>query len=224
MGLRTQAPKENRNIKMLTIEDYNILKENNGNTSSWAVWTEPDGVSTVKELRTNIDDVSLLNNSETILGIIRTDYVFVGLNASEGNKTPEDGLSWHSFHSAKSRGNDYKLRWAFMEPEIRELFWGSYITDIFKDYERTDSSSVVKYYKNPKNNDELRNQLDRFDKELDLLKPKKLIVMGVAADYVVRKYYSKRFEDSIITINHYAGNRGYEAYREYFKSVLLEHA
>ena len=215
----------------MTIEEkYNALfslkwgEVENKNTSSWAVWTEPDGDSTVKELRTNIDDVSLLNNSETILGIIRTDYVFVGLNASEGNITPEDGLSWHSFHSAKSRGNDYKLRWAFMDPDVREMYWGSYITDIFKDHTCTDSRTVVSCYKSSQNYKKLDIQLKRFETELEILKPKKIIVMGVAADYFVRKYYSKRLEDNIITINHYAGNRGYEAYREYFKGVLLEHA
>ena len=219
----------------MTIEEkYNALlslkwgEVENKNTSSWAIWKEPEGdLSIVKNLRSNIKDVSMFDKDclESTLGILKTDCVFVGLNASEGNdKFVDKSRLWYSFHSAKQMGHDYILRWAFMEPEIREIFWGSYITDIFKDYARTDSSSVVEYYKNPKNNDELRDQLGRFDKELYLLKPKKLIVMGIAADYFVRKYYSKRFEDSIITINHYAGNRGYEAYSEYFKSVLLEHA
>ena len=194
----------------------------NTNTSSWAVWAEPQGdLSIVKNLRTNIDDVSMINNCETVIDLIKTDYVFVGLNASEGNKTPDDGLSWHSFHSAKSRGNDYKLRWAFMDPEIRKMFWGSYITDIFKDYKKTNSSEVVGYYKNPKNIDELRVQLSRFDEELSILKPKKIIVMGVAADYFVRKYYTDKFDD-IITLNHYACNMGYREYRECFRGKLLE--
>ena len=119
------------------------------------------------------------------LGVLKTDCVFVGLNASEGNgDSVDESMSWHSFHSAKSRGNDYKLRWALMEDSVKAVYWGSYITDIFKDFERTNSNDVVKYYKNPQNKGELEIQLKRFNEELNIIKPKRLIVMGVAAVFL----------------------------------------
>jgi hypothetical protein len=115
------------------------IKERYGHQSSWAVWNE------------KVKDLSIFDN----LNDIRTTnkFVLVGLNISKKIDSP-----FGNFHSGK---NDYKLRYALENT----ILWGSYMTDIIKDYEQKISGKVMKYLKD--NPDFLQDNIDSFKNELD---------------------------------------------------------
>ena len=73
-------------------------------------------------------------------------YVFVALNWAGTHGVQED-KPWKNFHSSYPYQNDFKLRYALMDTP----FWGSYITDIIKEFPELSSKKVVSHFNNNPN-------------------------------------------------------------------------
>lgn len=124
---------------MINQSNYNELKERYWNVSSWTIWSQPID----SQPKSNMGSLDVFDDPD-LLNKLNTKFVFVGLNGSgkhDGFYDPNK--PWHNYHSDNPRGNDFKLRYALNATP----FWGSYITDIIKDYVEVDSGKVVKYTK-----------------------------------------------------------------------------
>lgn len=189
---------------MIEVERYNKLKERYGKCSSWAIWKE-DGEKPTSNLK--------IFNDENICEKLNDKYVFVGLNVSKnpGNE------SWRNFHSGARGQNDYKLSFALKDTK----FWGSYITDIIKNYPKKEASNVQKYLKN--NHQVVKDNIQTFEKELNLLSDKKpiLIAMGDASHKILQNNLDDEY-GRIYHITHYSSYISKEKYREKVLSQLKE--
>lgn len=188
---------------MIESSRYNKLKKHCGCYSSWAIWKEAG-----EKPKSNTGDMSIFKD-KNICDKLNDKYVFVGLNVSRspGNEP------WKNFHSDSPYQNDYKLRFALKNTKL----WGSYITDVIKNYEQTKSSEVLKELK--KNPSIIDKNIERLKKELNCLSDEKpiLIAMGVDAHKIL--------EDNmdgycIHQIRHYSANGGQEYYKEEVWKVL----
>lgn len=124
---------------MLGEKVYSLLKDKYGLVSSWAVWDEPGD-----KPKSNTNGMNWVNDSN-LLSILNTGFVFVGRNGA-GTHGTQDGhfeQPWANFHSGYSYQNDYKMRYAFRGTR----YWGSYMTDIIKNYNESDSNSMRSYLK-----------------------------------------------------------------------------
>lgn len=119
---------------MIDIERYNKLKEIFGNTSSWTMWKEVGS-----KAKSNTGDMSIFED-KNICDVLNDNYVFVALNPSK-ELVKQKNKPWTNFHSNSPSRTDFKLRYALTKTK----FWGSYITDIIKEFIEVDSSNVEKY-------------------------------------------------------------------------------
>ena len=192
---------------MITKEQYELLKKNYGSVASWAIWKSPGATD-----RNDIGDVSIFDD-ENILVQLNSKYVFVGLNGSGAHDDYMDKTRpWHNFHSSKSSGYDYKLRFALSGTE----YWGSYITDIIKDFPEGDSKNVEEYCKlHP---DYLKAQLECFEKEISILGKPVLIALGGACYRYLHTYLRGKYK--IYKIIHYSYRYGYQTVQSYRERVL----
>ena len=190
---------------MINEQTYNLLKENFGAVSSWAIWALPSNTP-----KSNTGDMSVFDD-ENLLKELNTGYVFVGLNASEVQN--DNIVSWSCFHSTNPRQNDFKLRYALMG---QEKYWGSYITDLIKNFTKTDSSEVVKYMK--KHPEELEKHITAFLDEISLIGTPILVAMGNATYKLLKPLSKKGFV--IKKIPHYAHRINKEIYREKVLAAL----
>lgn len=189
---------------MLDKNTYDILKTKFGNVASWAIWSLPNDTP-----KSNTGDMTVFED-ENLLKKLNTNYVFVGLNASEVEN--KNIISWSSFHSTNPSQNDYKLRYALMG---EDKYWGSYITDLIKNFPKTDSTEVVKYMK--RNPEEFEKHITTFLNEISLIGTPTLIAMGSATYSLLKPLSKKGF--IIKKITHYAHRINKENYR---KKVIAE--
>lgn len=186
-------------------ELYDKLRESFGMYSSWAVWADAeDG-----KPKSNIGDMSIFNDPN-LLNKLNDRYIFVGLNAAEHEYEKESECQpWNAFHSSDNkRQQDYKLRYALMGTN----YWGSYMTDILKEYKKTNSRDVEKYIKGLDNVFQDDKYIGGFIKELELFEtPPTLIAMGNSVEKILKRYFSNY---DIVKIQHYASWIGKEKYRE----------
>lgn len=181
---------------MIDVGRYNKLKEKCSKYSSWAIWKE-DGEKPTSNLEFFKD--------KNICEKLNDKYVFVGLNVSKipGNE------SWRNFHNGSPGQIDYKLSFALKDTR----FWESYITDIIKDYPEKEASNVQKYLKN--NPQVVKDNIQTFKKELNLLSDKKpiLIGMGDASHKILKNNLDDKY-GRIYHITHYSSYISKEKYRE----------
>jgi hypothetical protein len=118
---------------MIDRETFDRIKEKHGPHASWAVWAEPDG-----RPKSNVGDLTVLDPAQNtaLLGKLRSDVVMLGLNLSIGQPPPLG-----NFHSASSRGQDYKIRFAFTGTP----FYGAYMTDIIKGVVMLKAGNLTRY-------------------------------------------------------------------------------
>lgn len=115
-------------MKMITLKDLIEMEELFSMVGSWSIWDSKD----VKNM-TWVDDVKKgMIMSDKI--VLKTNYVFVGLNWSGVDYNAVG--PWSGFHAS---GWDAHLRNALMGTR----FQGCYITDIVKCYRESVSSEVV---------------------------------------------------------------------------------
>ena len=88
------------------------------------------------------------------LNTLNPNIILVGLNIS--NELPE---LFSNFHSGQ---NDYKIRYATKNT----MFWGSYMTDILKNYPEKNSQTVDKYLKSAEGKLFEQQSVKSFEQEL----------------------------------------------------------
>lgn len=191
---------------MISIEKYQEIKEKYGYYASWAVWAEEGDTP-----KSNVGDLTVLDpiNNNSLLESLQENMVTVALNISRGAIT----TPYANFHDKRSEATDFKIRYAFKGTKL----WGSYMTDLFKDYDEKSSSNVKTYIKN--NPSFVIENVKFLQKELeDIGDVKTLVAFGLD----VYKYLQKYFKDSyeIVKIPHYANYFGKEKYREIVLDIL----
>ena len=194
---------------MVNIDNFKKLEKEYGIYGSWAIWTEPD-VSP----KSNTGDMSWVNDD--LHEKVGTGFVFVGLNCADGhgNQNQDGKIKWKNFHSDYRFQNDYKLRFALKETP----YWGSYITDIIKDYFETDSSKVALSIK--KNPEFVQKNIKLFERELELIGHKNpvIVAMGGASYNILQRYLGDRY--TVIKVKHYAYRISKDKYREQVLDTL----
>ena len=187
---------------MIDKEVYDRLKERFGPYASWAIWHQPEEGKPASNTGTN----GLFSN-ESVLEVLQTKYVIVGLNISRDQGNPEP---WGNFHSIGNKQRDFKLRYALWGTSC----WGSYMTDILKDFEEKNSNNVMRADRADPSLG--KKSFDLFKEELSIIKdPTVLIVLGSAAKKVLEqmeKDFNFIFPDKIY-VPHYSMWCSKEVYR-----------
>ena len=177
---------------MISETVYKNLQFEYGDMASWALWKRPGSTP-----KSNTGDMSIWDDPN-LLNILNPDYVFVGLNGS-GKHDGYLALNrpWFNFHSDSPHQQDYKLRYALMDTPL----WGSYITDIIKEYQEVDSAKVKTYLQHHPEVIEKNVRLFRQEMKLHGGHPV-LIALGSEAYDILVRYFS---DDYVIRrIPHYA--------------------
>ena len=192
---------------MIEINRYNKLKENYGNTSSWTIWKKADETP-----KSNTEDMTIFEDDH-ICDKLNDKYVFVGLNGSSTHGIQED-KPWKNFHSSYKYQNDFKLRYALCETE----FWGSYITDIIKEFPEVDSAKVKNYLKN--NPKFIKENINKFKEELKILSDEKPIIIAIGNDSynILSKDLGNEYK--LFKIMHYSNRISKENYRKEVLKIL----
>ena len=186
---------------MIEIERYNKLKEKYGHVSSWTIWREKG-----KKAKSNTDGMTIFED-EDICYKLNDKYVFVALNWSGTHGVQED-KPWKNFHSSYSSQNDYRLRYVLCETQ----FWGSYITDIIKEYPELDSKKVVREIR--KGNIKIEDHINKFKEELKILSDERpiLIALGNYSFNILQDNLQDEYE--LYKITHYSHFKNLEDYKK----------
>lgn len=185
-------------------EKFNAIKNNNGTFASWAIWPDPG-----ERVKSNMEDLSLFEDLklDETLRYIHSNFILIGLNIS----TKDISIPLSNFHG--QNGEVYKLRHALKGTKL----WGSYMTDIIKDFKEPDSLKIEKYFKN--NPEELKDHINLFRNELKYVGSDKSVLVAMGG-YVHDILKSTGFENAIIKIPHYGVRWNKEKYRECVISAL----
>ncbi len=191
---------------MISRKTYDILKKKYGtDLSSWTVWAESKSNS-VKE---GTDDVSIFETPE-ICSSLNNNYIFVGLNAGDHTKNYNPSKKkWTAFHSeVLKRSQDYKLRHALRDTR----FWGSYITDVIKDFPDSDSIPVMKYLRN--NPEFVKDNIKILLDEINILGNKDIVIIALGNNTydILKKHLGDDFR--IEKCMHFSYQINKDRYRE----------
>ena len=183
---------------------FEYVRDRYGLFASWAVWPEP-GIKP----KSNMEDLSIFEppRLKKTLEALHNDYVLVALNIS----TIEIKTPLSNFHG--QNGEVYKARYALSDTPL----WGSYMTDILKDFPEPDSSKVEKVIKNDPSL--IIPHLNFFREEMSMLgnKDTTLVAFGGLVYSILSDHLSAEF--SVAKIDHYAVRLSKEKYR---KKVLAQ--
>jgi hypothetical protein len=188
---------------MITKQLYNNIAEKYGYVASWSVWATAGN-----KPKSNISDMSVfdLNKNPLLLDILKTDTVMVALNFSRAVEMPQPFLN---FHDSNPHGQDYKIRFAFEDTD----YYGSYMTDIIKNFPMLSSKDVLKHLK--QNPHVIKEQINGFREELKFIgsnKPK-IITFGKDAFNILDQNMDKSEYSELIGITHYSHQISKENYR-----------
>ncbi len=187
---------------MVDRETFNRIKEKHGPHASWAVWAEPDGRPKAHE-----GDLTVLDPDQNpaLLGKLRSDVVMLGLNLSRDQPQP-----FGNFHDASSRGQDYKIRFAFTGTP----FYGAYMTDIIKRVRMLKARDLMRCLAaNQQCMDEnIECLLEEFD-DLKSESPAVIAFGGNAYQLAVKHLPANRYS-RLVRVTHFAVFMGQTAYRE----------
>lgn len=193
---------------MVDRETFDRIKEKHGLHASWAVWSETDG-----KPKSNMGAFPVLDPDQNrdLLGILRSDVVMLGLNLSTSQPLPLG-----NFHPASSRGNDYKIRFAFAGTP----FYGAYMTDIIKKVVMLKSSDLMRCL--AAHPDVVAENIRCLLEEFDDLKsePPTVIAFGVKAHWLADKYLPANGYSRLVRVTHFAHHISQTAYQERVLSEL----
>jgi hypothetical protein len=185
---------------------FEQIKRKHGHYASWAVWADGSG-----KPKDGVGDLSLfdIERDDRVLGLLHSRFVLVGLNISRGIQCPLG-----NFHDPRSVSMDYKIRHALRGTPL----WGSYMTDIIKDFEQKASGKVMSYL--GRNRDFERRNVEAFREELgDLASGMPTVVaFGNDAHRVVARNLGK--DCDVWKLPHYSKYVGSEDYRREVVAVL----
>ena len=191
---------------MIGIKKFIEIRGRFGHFASWAVWAD-EGVNP----KDNIDDVSVLN-PDVKPGLLKTlhgNAVFLGLNISRRIEGPLG-----NFHDPRPMATDFKIRYALKDTS----YWGSYMTDILKDFEEKASGKMMSFLR--VNKDFERKSIQELREEVETIGFSQpiLVAFGKDTEKIAKRNLSKEFQ--IVAIPHYANYISKENYREQVCSRL----
>jgi hypothetical protein len=193
---------------MISIKTFIEIRERFGCHASWAVWAE-EGANP----KSNIGDLSVLNPDEnlTLLQTLHGNSILLGLNIS---RRIERLLG--NFHDHGPMATDFKIRYALKGTNC----WGSYMTDIIKDFEEKASGRMMHFLKN--NEDFERENIRKLLLEIEALgfSNPVLITFGKDAEKIARRNLGKEFQ--VLGLPHYANYISKEDYRTQVCGQLLQ--
>lgn len=191
---------------MISLETFQLIRERHGHYASWSVWAVPG-----KKMKDNIADLTVFDPqmNQELLPTLFGGFIFLGLNISRRVER-----TFGNFHDVRPMATDYKIREAIHGTR----FWGSYMTDIIKDFEQKVSGKVMSYLKaNPSfeqhNIELLRQEISDLGVEQPVL-----IAFGKDAEKIARRNLETEFE--IVGIPHYAKYISAETYRTEVNEIL----
>jgi hypothetical protein len=187
---------------MIDRETFDRIKEKHGTYASWAVWAERDG-----RPKSHQGDLTVLDPDQNpaLLGMLRSDVVMLGLNLSR-DQPPLLG----NFHSASSRGQDYKIRFAFTGTS----FYGAYMTDIIKGAVMLKAGDLMRCL--PANPDVVAESVKCLLEEFDDLKSESptVIAFGGSAYLLAARHLPAGRYSRLVRVTHFADFMPQTAYRE----------
>jgi hypothetical protein len=181
------------------MEIFNKMNKQYSHYCSWAIW----GTHFGNKVKNGMDNLNIFDNC---INNINFKYIIVGLNISKKIEIP---LS--NFHG--KNGEVYKLRHALINTKL----YGSYMTDIIKDFEEPKAIKMTKYIKqNPKF---LKENINTFLKEINDLNIKNPILIAMGNDtYKILIENLKGFK--IYKIPHYACRKSKEIYKNIVHDII----
>lgn len=173
---------------MIEPKKFDYIKEKHGLYSSWAIWADAG-----LKPKSNISDMSILdpNKNKLLLKQINPSVIMVGLNFSRNIEK----LPFINFHDKNIHGQDYKIRYAF----INTMYYGAYMTDIIKFHEEVDSKNVMKSIKNDQSI--ITENLKTFREEisdLNTIEKPIIIAFGKVVYDILLKYLERNEYDKLI--------------------------
>ena len=188
---------------MVDRERFERIKERHGLYASWAIWAAPGATP-----KSNIGDLSVLDpdRNPTVLGSLRTDVIMLGLNISRPGIVVEP---FRNFHDASSRGQDYKIRYAFLNTR----YWGAYMSDFIKDVVMLDRGSLMRYVRT--NPSVLQKNVKQLVAEFDDLwcnRPT-ILTFGDDTSRLVAENVPNTVYSGLVPLMHYANYISQEDYR-----------
>ena len=190
---------------MISRDKFEVMKERYGYWSSWAIWAAADEAP-----KSNVGDLSIFQGDK-FLGTLNPEIVLVGLNISRGDiKYP-----LANFHDARAVATDFKIRYALKGT----VFWGSYMTDIIKDYNEKESGKMMDYLRSHR--DFEKQNAVVFQKELDDLGSVNPTLIAFGRDVYAILCRNFKHKYRILKIPHYASYSSQEIYREQVRSIAV---
>ncbi len=190
---------------MITLKQFNDIKNKYGHCSSFAVWAEVGDTP-----KSNTGDLSVLDPdiNKELLSILNVDVVLLGLNGSRVVDPESTAPPLSIFHSWTSFQQDYKIRYAFKDSP----YWGAYMTDIIKHYGEVDSTKTMEYLK--RNKEYEQENIRFFEQELldiGAINPT-LIAFGNDVHNILTRNLKDKYK--ILKVPHYAHFINKDTYRE----------
>ena len=183
---------------MIDREKFEFIKYKYGHWTSWAIWSEVGDTP-----KSNVGDLSIFNGDD-FLKDLNLNFVLVGLNISRGDVKFPLG----NFHDSRTEATDYKIRFALKDT----IFWGSYMTDIIKDFSEKDSGKMMSYLRSNKLFE--NNNLEIFKSELKDLGSSNPTIVAFGNDAYSILLRNLKDEYNILKVPHYANYTSKEIYRE----------
>lgn len=184
---------------MISIEKYAEIRDSYGHFASWAVWADEG-----KKPKDNVGDLSVLNPNENpnLLKTLHGNLILLGLNISRRIEHPLG-----NFHDPRPMATDFKIRYALKNTS----YWGSYMTDIIKDFEEKVSGEMIRFLKN--NITFEKENICKLRKEILVLgfSNPVLVTFGKDAEKIAKRNLGEEFR--ILGIPHYASYISKENYR-----------
>lgn len=186
---------------------FDVVRHRYARQASWAIWGDFGA-----DAKSNMEDISIFDDPLLLetLSKIHVNYVIVGLNIS----TKEINRPLSNFHG--KNGEVYKLRFALHGTPL----WGSYMTDILKDFPDPKSENIEKHLKTPSGSVLEKQNVNSFCKELNDIGASgaKLIALGrIVSDILIRNFGESK---EIIQIPHYGYRVTKEAYRDLVRQKI----
>lgn len=191
---------------MIRIEIFDEIRARFGHFASWAMWAEEG-----KKPKDNVADLTVLNTDKNpaLLDTLHGHSILLGLNISRRIERPLG-----NFHDCRPIATDFKIRYALKGTN----YWGSYMTDIIKDFEEKSSGKLMSYLRS--NRDFELENIERFREEIQLIGCANpvLVTFGKDAEAIARRNLGQEFQ--IVGIPHYANYVSKEEYRAQVSAQL----
>ncbi|HEY0865325.1 MAG TPA: hypothetical protein VGD97_14555 [Lacunisphaera sp.] len=191
---------------MISINTFTEIRERFGHFASWAVWAKERG-----RPKDKIDDLTILNPNENpaLLETLHGNSILLGLNISRKIEHP-----FGNFHDPRPMATDFKIRYALKDTR----YWGSYMTDIIKDFEEKASGKMMSFLRS--NKDFEQDNIRKLREEIEVLgfANPVLVTFGKDAETIAKRNLGKEFQ--IVRIPHYASYISKEDYRTQVRGQL----